>query len=34
MDVRDVDPVILLRSTQIVHFGSGSGNEWDIDIAA
>jgi hypothetical protein len=30
----DVGPMILLRSTQIVHFGSGSGDEWDIDIAA
>jgi len=26
--------MILLRSTQIVQCGSGSGDEWDIDIAA
>jgi len=26
--------MILLRSTQIVQCGSGSGDEWDIDTAA
>jgi putative ABC transport system permease protein len=30
----DVGPMILLRSTQIVQFGSGSGDEWAVDIAA
>jgi hypothetical protein len=30
----DVGPMILLRSTQIVQCGSGSGDEWDIDTAA
>jgi hypothetical protein len=30
----DVGPMILLRNTRIVRFGSGSGEEWDIDIAA
>ena len=30
----DVGPMILLRGVQIVHFGSLSGDEWDIVIAA
>jgi hypothetical protein len=30
----DVGPMILLRGAQIVHFGSLSGAEWDIVIAA
>ena len=30
----DVGPMILLRSTQIVQCGSGSGAEWGIDTAA
>jgi hypothetical protein len=30
----DVGPMVLLRSTQIVRFGSGSGDEWGIGIAA
>jgi hypothetical protein len=28
----DAGPMILLRGVQIVHFGSISGDEWDIVI--
>jgi hypothetical protein len=30
----DVGPMILLRGAQIIHFGSLSGDQWDIVIAA